>query len=53
MISVLISAVLQDYVDDTINSTMQIFPEDLRLRLAKFYEENMRDKNDIIHEMAK
>jgi len=53
MISVLISAVLQDYVDDTINSTMQIFPEDLRLRLAKFYEENMRNKDDIIHEMAK
>jgi hypothetical protein len=40
-------------VDNTVNSAMQLFPEDLRLNLAKFYEENMRKKDDIIHEMAK
>lgn len=53
LISALISAVLQDYVDSTVNSAMQLFPEDSRLNLAKFYEENMRNKDDIIHEMAK
>ena len=53
LVSALISAVLQDVVDNTVNSAIQLFPEDLRLNLAKFYEENMRSKNDIIHEMAK
>ena len=53
MVSVLISAVLQDYVDSTVNSVMLLFPEDLRLNLVKFYEENMREKDDIIHEMVK
>jgi hypothetical protein len=40
-------------VDNTVNSAMQLFPEDLRLNLAKFYEENMRSRDDIIHEMTK
>ena len=53
LVAVLISAVLQDVVDNTVNSAIQLFPEDLRLNLAKFYEENMRKKDDIIHEMAK
>ena len=53
LVSTLISAVLQDYVDNTVNSVILLFPEDLRLKLAKFYEENMRKKDDIIHEMAK
>ena len=53
LVSTLISAVLQDYVDNTVNSVILLFPEDLRLNLAKFYEENMRKKDDIIHEMAK
>jgi hypothetical protein len=47
------SVTSQDYVDSTINSVMQLFPEDLRLNLAKFYEENMQNRDDIIHEMAK
>ena len=53
LISILISAVLQDYVDSTVNSAIQLFPEDLRFNLAKFYEENMRNRDDIIHESAK
>ena len=53
LISTLVSAVLQDVVDNTVNSAMQLFPEDLRLNLAKFYEENMRSRDDIIHEMTK
>ena len=53
LVAVLISVVLQDVVDNTVNSAMQLFPEDLRLNLAKFYEENMRSRNDIIHEMTK
>ena len=53
LVSALTSAVLQDVVDSTVNSAMQLFPEDLRLNLAKFYEENMRNRDDIIHEMAK
>ena len=53
LISILMSAVLQDYVDGTVNSAMNLFPEDLRLNLAQFYEENMRDKDDIIHKMTK
>ena len=53
LVSTLISAVLQDVVDNTVNSVMQLFPEDLRLNLAKFYEENMRNREDLIHEMAK
>jgi hypothetical protein len=32
---------------------MQLFPENLRLNLAKFYEENMRNREDLIHEMAR
>jgi hypothetical protein len=32
---------------------MKNFPEDLRLNLAKFYEENMRNREDLIHEMAR
>ena len=53
LISTLVSAVLQDVVDSTVNSAMQLFPEDLRLNLAKFYVENMRSRDDIIHEMTK
>jgi len=53
LISTLVSAVLQDVVDNTVNSAIQLFPEDLRLNLAKFYEENMRSRDDIIHEMTK
>ena len=53
LISTLVSAVLQDVVDNTVNSAMQLFPEDLRLNLAQFYEENMRSRDDIIHEMTK
>ena len=53
LVAVLISAVLQDIVDNTVNSAMQLFPENLRLNLVKFYEENMRNRDDIIHDMAK
>ena len=53
LISTLISAVLQDVVDSATNSAMQLFPENLRLNLAQFYEENMRSRDDIIHETAK
>jgi hypothetical protein len=47
------SVTLQDYVDSTVNSVMQLFPEDLRLNLEKFYEENMPNRGDIVHEIAK
>ncbi|MBO7504819.1 hypothetical protein J6T66_01325 [bacterium] len=47
------SVTSQDYVDSTINSVMQLFPEDLRLNLAKFYEENMPNREDTVHEIAK
>jgi len=47
------SVTSQDYVDSTLNSVMQLFPEDLRLNLAKFYEENMPNREDIAHQIAK
>lgn len=53
LISFLMSVTSQDYVDSTINSVMQLFPEDLRLNLAKFYEENMPNREDIVHQIAK
>ena len=53
LISILMSTVLQNYVDNSVNSAMQLFPEDFRLKLAQFYEENMLDRDDIIHEVAK
>ena len=53
LISFLMSVTSQDYVDSTVNSVMQLFPEDLRLNLAKFYEENMPNREDIVHQIAK
>ena len=53
VIATLISAVMQDNIDNTINSIMQLFPEDFRLNLAEWYTENMQEKEDIIHKMAK
>ena len=53
MVSILISAVLQDYVDNTVNSAIKLFPKKLRLNLADWYENDMRHRDDIIHELAK
>jgi len=47
VVSYLISNVLQDCVDGTINSTMQLLPEDLRLRLATKYSESKRDRESV------
>ncbi len=44
VVAYLISCVLQEGVDGTINSTMQLLPEDLRLKLATKYAESKRDK---------
>lgn len=52
-ISILISAVMQDIIDNTTNSIMTIFPEELRQYLAQWYSENMRERDDLIHEFAK
>lgn len=52
-ISVFVSSANQDIVDKTLNSAMQLFPGDLRSDLAKFYEDNMLDREDSIHNTIK
>ncbi len=52
-ISVLISLVTQWIVDDTINSSLQLLPEDVRLNLAQFYTDIMPDREEFIHNTIK
>lgn len=52
-VSICMSAVIQDTIDNTINSSLKLLPEELRQNLAKWYSENMRERDDLIHEFAK
>ena len=47
VVGYLISSNLQLGVDETINSTMQLLPEDLRLKLATKYSESKRDRESV------
>ena len=48
-VSVLISLVTQWIVDETINSSLQLLPENVRLDLAQFYNDIMPDREEFIH----
>ena len=52
-VSVLISLVTQWIVDDTINSSLQLLPENVRLDLAQFYNDIMPDRGEFIHKTIK
>ena len=47
-----ISIVLEWIIDDAVNSSIQLFPKDLRMKLVKLYIEKTRDKDNAIHEIA-
>ena len=49
----LISIVIQIIIDDAVNSSITMFPENVRTKLIKQYHEELWDKDNIIHETAK
>jgi len=53
LVSILMSSVIQDTIDNTINSSLKLLPEELRQNLAQWYSENMPEKENLINEIAK
>lgn len=53
LVSSLISISTQSIVDNTINSSLQLLPENVRLELSQFYSDIMPDREDIIHKTIK
>lgn len=53
VISNLISIVLQWITDNTINESILLLPENIRTKIIEQYDENLWDKNNVIHEMVK
>ena len=52
-VSALISIVQQWIVDSTINSSIQLLPENVRLDLAEIYSEIIPDREEFIHKVIK
>ena len=52
-VSALVSIVQQWIVDSTVNSSIQLLPEDVRSDLAEFYADIMPDRQDFIHKTIK
>ena len=44
LVSILMSNVIQDTIDNTVNSIMKLFPEELRQELAEWYTEITPEK---------
>ena len=53
LVTILMSNVIQDTIDNTVNSIMKLFPEELRQELAEWYTEITPEKEELIHETAK
>ncbi len=52
-VSALVSIVQQWIVDSTVNSSIQLLPENVRLDLADFYANIIPDREDFIHKVIK
>lgn len=53
LVTILISNVAQDIIDNTVNSIMRLFPDELKQKLAQWYSQNMPEKENLIHEITK